>query len=71
MCKHMVTSCSVRLGMRNIAEKNCRKTQKNFVCNKLSENRAVSDHVKKYGTARQTIADSIIWHMRFACWLQA
>jgi hypothetical protein len=34
------------------------------------ENRAVCDIMwKKYDEARQTTDDSIIWCMRFACWV--
>jgi len=24
--------------------------------------------MEKYGTARQSTDDNIVWHMRFACW---
>jgi hypothetical protein len=64
----MVISCSVYLGMRNIADKICREKRRTVFCSiKFPKIELFWDYVEKCGTAREAIADSIIRRMRFAC----
>jgi len=67
----MAISRSIRLEMRNIAGKIWRENKKKSFCGQQNfrKSRCLWDYVEKFGTARETIADSIIRRMRFACWI--
>ena len=68
----MVTSQSILLGMRNISDRNCGQNRKTrFLFNKSFTRKSCRlwDNVEKYGRTGQATDDSIIWRMRFACWI--
>jgi hypothetical protein len=67
-----MTSRSVILRMRNVAEQRCREHQHtHFMFNAfVVENRAVYEIIyKKYGKARQATDCNITRRMRNACWI--
>jgi hypothetical protein len=67
----MIISCSFLLSMRNVTDKSCSENQNTILYwSTLYQNSCcLWDKVEKYGRARQTTNDNIMWHMCFGCWL--
>ena len=67
----LITSRSVLLRMRNVADKSCRENQNtHFISNNcFSRKSCRSDNVDKYGNAGEDTDHNITRRMRFACWM--
>jgi len=60
------------LKMKNISDKIVEKIKTRILCPVtffFQKSCFFLDNVEKFGRARQATDDSIIWHMRFACWI--
>jgi hypothetical protein len=66
-----VMSRPIPLRMRNVSDRICRGNRStHFMFSNFffRVSCRLWDNVQKYGRARQTTNDNIIWRMRFACW---
>jgi hypothetical protein len=72
VCKFVIISCWSIRKMRNVSDKSCRENQNtHFVFNNFFPRKSCRfwDNVEKYDRARHSINDSVIRHLRIACWM--